>query len=344
MVTDYDIGPGVDRRLRQLLRALDRTDGEGLSEALRPALELIELSWREADPDLIRDKASEAMRAIDQCGSSTIHRDVERHSLDAFLDQAIRPVADRIARDGADVPEALLFLRDLRLALSGQRRLGSARNDWGLVPADKPDWGNRPEDAIMEATHLSRQLQRDARIRVRVVTTPEELRQCRGIILPAALEGRALFLAGVAAGDRIPAVVADYTRTPNPFGLPVVSDAAEALSLLRREADSGPETAQEAQLHSEAVIALSEALSALETADLRDSVERHYDRQAARDVEIIKLIREHGLEKPFFDIYANGSREGFSPEYAQRLNGARHVIEDLRKQLAANTNGEDPSP
>src|SRR5690606_21349952 len=132
--------------------------------------------------------------------------------------------------------------------------------------------------------------------------------------------------------------------SPNPFGLPVVKDAGLALALLRREADSGPEAASEAQLHAEAVLALSEGLQGLETADLRDSVERHYDRQAARDVEIIKLIREHGLEKPFFDIYANGSREGFSPEYAQRMNGARHVIEDSRRQVAVAADTGDPSP
>lgn len=341
---DQDIMDRASVRLRKLLRALARTDGQGLSEALGPVLELVELALREEDPELLRDTAYRASRAIDNCGSSTIGRDIERRSLDEFLDQALRPVSERIAREGADVPEALLFIRDLRLALAGQRRLGSVRNDWGLVPADRASWSDRPEDAVMEADSVARELQRDARVRVRVVTDPEELRRCRGIILPAALKGRALFLAGLAAGARIPAVVADRTLSPNACGMPVVGDAGQALALLRREADSGPVAVTEAQLHGEAVLALSEALQGLESEDLRDSVERHYDRQAARDVEIIRLIREHGLEKPFFDIYANGSREGFSAEYAQRLNGARHVIEELRRQLQTSSDAGGPEP
>jgi len=309
----------------RLIWSLQRCDSREYRDVLASLVRHLEISsgHYDASEDEIRSMRQAAAAASGSCGSATIRRDVQRRDLDELIDDLFRPVVDAMSRDGTDAPEAFLLMRDLRRALGGDRDMGNMHPKWGIVF----------EEDLFPGTYRARELQRAVRVPVLEVSSVDELRGCAGIILQGEISGRTAFLAGVAIGSRIPAAVADGMMRPNDFGLPVFRKEAEALDHLRSGMAEGEHPLD---INAEMQKACLEARGLLleqENASIRKSMERYLDRIASRDVEIIKLVREHGIEKEYFDIYANGSRPNSEPVYARRLNAARHEIERLQKKI-----------
>lgn len=323
----------IDLQARRIIRAFDQVDSLSLMATLRALLAASELASRAetASIETIREIGVKAIRAVDAIQSGSIERDVGRHSLREFIDQAFAPVLGLTESDGDLRSDVALVMRDIRLALMGQRKLANARSRWGLAVPDRAPWSEDPEDVLHMVRHSARELCREFRIDAMAVSTAQDVRRCTGLILPADLQGRPMFLAGVAIGADIPVVVSDPMLSVNTFGFPVVQSNAAALDYLRGQLQTVATLVGEDHLICAAEIATE--LEHIELGDLRRSIERVMDARCARDVEVIALMRENGLEKPFFDIYANGARAGVEPRYAQRINGLRYRVEELRKQL-----------
>ncbi|MCW3784305.1 hypothetical protein [Defluviimonas salinarum] len=232
------------------------------------------------------------------------------------------------------------------LAMHGLRAILTERHTSGTLPYSYCVAGTGEESwEKSRAATRARNLQHEFRKSVRPASGIADLDGARGLILEAPLAPGDYLLAGAALARGLPAVL--IAREALVEGVPTFRDASDAFRDLDRRAVAQYEAL--APLEPEELMErpdegdVERTIAALTVrckivADERDKLRARalsdMDRRTARDAEIEKLIRENGLEKPYFEIVANGSRAGHSPEYARVLNGARFRIKALEKEVA----------
>lgn len=273
--------------------------------------------------------------AVRQVLSPSIHRDVARRDLSQLLDEAIRPVLTRLGEPAA--PEAFLWLREIDLALRGQRKFGQTARHW-VVMAGKLDGD---EWLHSKASSEARELQRQTREGFRAVRTVEDeaLGNPKGVIFLGHPIGKAAFLAGRLFAKSVPMAV--VAREPiSDLDLTVLPDTEAAHSHLRALVLDGDDP-----LAGIDIDALRDGLIKVEASQILKQMDQSQDRMAARELEFLALAKEKGFEKEFFEIYANGSRMHGGPRAAGRINAMRHRIEALEAENRALTtaaNGMEP--
>lgn len=291
------------------------------------ALALRDVDYGDPEAEDIHALLRDAERAYRERGSSQTHPA-------ALIDEILDPLA-QLAGEGAQSPHFLQAAQALRLALRGEWSMRYEPWQIGMVGTTAHE-----ECDLKEAA-------RGAHTQARKVGAVEDLDDVLGLVIGAKPDAAALVLAGAAIGRGLPVI----SLAEGISNLPVAQSPAEAIAAL-----GAPEIAVDPELDETdafrgLVKAGSDARARILEAALTkfQGVARSRAAQSRlRNAAYIGLVRGTDLERPFFDIYANGvgsCLRGGDPRLDEiaRLEAKVETLEEARLDQVLGDPG-DPSP
>lgn len=288
----------------------------------------------DADPE---EAAHDALVAA-KAALDTAHSDPAPRARQ-LVQRAFAPLLARLrAADASTI--ALGIARDLEVSLTFGPRY--ALPHLGILVAGDGD--------DVEVKSAARSIQREARQRVSVTREITEIEQSHTLILQSAPEPEDWLMAGAARQKGLRVIQIRPERDVAPWIETAVSwhEAAEMIAEALADTprhDDGEVIdfiAKGGEPRSEPAAELRAALLEGELERLRDSASFVILRRTAETEELRKLLKGSEFEEAFFQIIANGSPSGESPQYARAINRLTWRIEALEKELAEHRTDPDP--
>ena len=252
----------------------------------------------------------------------------------ALIDEILDPL-ERLAGRGTQSPSFLQAVQALGLALRGEWSMRCAPWRIGTI-------GTMMQEAVGLA-----EAARSAQTRTVEVSTVDGLDSVLGVVIGARPDAAALVLAGVAIGRGLP-VVSLGDGVP---GFPVAQSPEEAIATLGALEIAVDPDPDEREAFKDLVRAGSAARAKILEAALvkfQSAARSRAAESRLRSAAYIGLVRGTDLERPFFDIYANGvgsrlRREDPRIDEIARLETKVEMLERARLEQVLEKSG-DPEP
>lgn len=315
---------------------------------------IMKILW--ADEKALRDALSsiyDQLMAVDEGISSEIHADflymvqrkltekddfLERSGPRALIDQAF----DDLSADSDPIERGLLLFR-LNQILTG--RQSSVRPSWCFHVIGPKQECYEKQSARGRALALQKQF----RMPCKSAKSIEDIKHSRGILLEAPLGPEELMLAGAAIerGCRVSCIgeveslhsIPSFQTAEEAFGdlIERAYGQLDGVSPFDPEMDPWDLPAPLSEEAEKAALQLRIEVLEQSFESLLSSATYSSDRNAAKTAELDLLMKEEStpeaVRNAYFQIIANGSRDGHSPTAAQKINGLRSQVDQLKEQL-----------
>lgn len=256
-----------------------------------------------------------------------------------LVQRAFAPLLERLrAADASTI--ALGVARDLENVLTFGPRYALPHLSI-LVAGDGEDF---------EVRSAARSIRREGRQSVSVTRDLTEIERSHTLILQSAPEPEDWLMAGAARQKGLRVIQIRPERDVAPW-IEAATSWHEAAEMIAEALADTPRhddgevldfIAKGGEPQSEPSAELRAALLDAEIERLRDSASFVILRRTAETEELRKLLKGSEFEDSFFQIIANGSPSGESPQYARAINRLTWRIEELEKELAEHHNDPDP--
>jgi hypothetical protein len=332
---------------------MSRASGDVFASVLKQLYSHVEAeAFGDVDPNLRTDPYD----IIDEINTLL---DKDQHSFDRggirkVVSDLFADMLEGIPDDNALKLQVSVFIRDLKRTLTGNIAFDGSSYTYGFVGPFGDDEQYLKQSPRMRANEF----RHAHHLSSGVVSGIGDLTKMRGIVFEAPLVASEIMIAGAAQERGMEMVLINYSEEKLLPGVPTFKTSEEAFSDLLsrcRDIENPLEGLGDEEIRTAGVPgrdlpadALKLRIEILEQGykSLMGSMTFSSDRHAAREAELFHMIHEdrvpEDVRKSYFDIIANGSMSGISPVHAHKINGMRHRIEALEKEVADLQPDEEP--